>query len=482
MNLVQSSSHCWWLDSQKTPTQSGWLQSTLGGLDEKMKTMMKLVNEDADSFAKRAEMYYKKRPELVSLIEEFYRAYRSLAVRYDHLQGEIGQNIPKGVQVPCDLSCDSYEGSTLGKGNLKKEIQGSEKSFIRCGSCNSDDGASEISEVEDPEPGDLLEGDGKDNDQILLISDSELENPCQAIEMLLMELQELREEKRRMKDRSRFVLAENKDVCSRMRQMQTTITKLEEGKQKLLEQLSAENFQCRALENQIIRLKKDMDSLKEENMTLSQQNNRLVKELHTFEAENMKLMEQNIDFSKQVNAATEQNKVFSSVLGFLRGQVSSLVKSNIRLRNEITDGNQQMGEYFQMLIAKETQICTLQDEKRVVLSRLEDECAAEEQRVLLLNIRIEQLQGEVVRLGEENREQHIALLDRSEEKREAIRQLCFAIDMLRDENQRLQQNMRCLRGRIHGLCPPTNCTHYPTLKCLFAAFVGHRCQPFTPSA
>lgn len=54
-------------------------------MDEKIKQMIKLIEEDADSFAKRAEMYYKKRPELMKLVEEFYRAYRALAERYDHV-------------------------------------------------------------------------------------------------------------------------------------------------------------------------------------------------------------------------------------------------------------------------------------------------------------------------------------------------------------------------------------------------------------
>ena len=31
--------------------------------------MIKLIEEDADSFARRAEMYYKKRPELMKLVE-----------------------------------------------------------------------------------------------------------------------------------------------------------------------------------------------------------------------------------------------------------------------------------------------------------------------------------------------------------------------------------------------------------------------------
>ncbi|GKA81516.1 NETWORKED 3A-like protein [Tanacetum coccineum] len=52
-------------------------------LDEKTETMLKLIEDDADSFAERAEMYYKKRPELINIIEDFYQAHRSLALRHD---------------------------------------------------------------------------------------------------------------------------------------------------------------------------------------------------------------------------------------------------------------------------------------------------------------------------------------------------------------------------------------------------------------
>nr|KYP31653.1 hypothetical protein KK1_047916 [Cajanus cajan] len=58
-------------------------------MDVKVKQMIKLIEEDADSFARRAEMYYKKRPELMKMVEEFYRAYRALAERYDHATGVI---------------------------------------------------------------------------------------------------------------------------------------------------------------------------------------------------------------------------------------------------------------------------------------------------------------------------------------------------------------------------------------------------------
>lgn len=54
-----------------------------------MGSMLKLIEEDGDSFAKRAEMYYKKRPELINFVQESYRAYRSLAERYDHISKEL---------------------------------------------------------------------------------------------------------------------------------------------------------------------------------------------------------------------------------------------------------------------------------------------------------------------------------------------------------------------------------------------------------
>ncbi|XP_057960293.1 protein NETWORKED 1D [Malania oleifera] len=81
--------YSWWWDSHISPKNSKWLQENLTDMDIKVKAMIKLIEEDADSFARRAEMYYKKRPELMKLVEEFYRAYRALAERYDHATVEL---------------------------------------------------------------------------------------------------------------------------------------------------------------------------------------------------------------------------------------------------------------------------------------------------------------------------------------------------------------------------------------------------------
>ncbi|KAI4324375.1 hypothetical protein L6164_023920 [Bauhinia variegata] len=83
--------YSWWWDSHISPKNSKWLQENLTDMDSKVKQMIKLIEEDADSFARRAEMYYKKRPELMKMVEEFYRAYRALAERYDHATGVIRQ-------------------------------------------------------------------------------------------------------------------------------------------------------------------------------------------------------------------------------------------------------------------------------------------------------------------------------------------------------------------------------------------------------
>ncbi|XP_027352835.1 protein NETWORKED 3A-like [Abrus precatorius] len=88
--IKNQTSHWWWLDSHTTAKRSPWLQSTLAELNEKTKAMLKLIEEDADSFAQRAEMYYKKRPELVSMVEDFYRTHRSLAERYDQVKPDNG--------------------------------------------------------------------------------------------------------------------------------------------------------------------------------------------------------------------------------------------------------------------------------------------------------------------------------------------------------------------------------------------------------
>ncbi|KAJ3685652.1 hypothetical protein LUZ61_014816 [Rhynchospora tenuis] len=89
LQRAASSAYSWWWASHVRTKQSKWLDSNLQEMEERVRCMLKLLGEEADSFSKRAEMYYKRRPEVISSVEEAYRAYRALAERYDHISGEL---------------------------------------------------------------------------------------------------------------------------------------------------------------------------------------------------------------------------------------------------------------------------------------------------------------------------------------------------------------------------------------------------------
>nr|GLL31432.1 protein NETWORKED 3A-like isoform X2 [Ipomoea trifida] len=102
------SSHWWWFEAEKNTykNRSPWLQSTLAELDRKINAMLRIIEGDADSFAQRAEMFYKKRPELISMVRNYYRAHRLLAEGYSETfdleesdLSEVDDPEPKEVQV-----------------------------------------------------------------------------------------------------------------------------------------------------------------------------------------------------------------------------------------------------------------------------------------------------------------------------------------------------------------------------------------------
>ncbi|KAJ6378962.1 hypothetical protein OIU78_029056 [Salix suchowensis] len=89
LQRAASNAYSWWWASHIRTKQSKWLEQNLHDMEEKVQNMIKLIEEDGDSFAKRAEMYYKKRPELIHFVEDSFRAYRALAERYNHISTEL---------------------------------------------------------------------------------------------------------------------------------------------------------------------------------------------------------------------------------------------------------------------------------------------------------------------------------------------------------------------------------------------------------
>ncbi|OEL26256.1 Protein NETWORKED 2D [Dichanthelium oligosanthes] len=124
LQRAASNAYSWWWASHIRTTQSKWLDANLQGqfrspllfrlisipphplplplpcdwigldapsadMENRVKIMLKLLGQEADSFGKRAEMYYRTRPEVISHVEQVYRAYRALVERYDHISKEL---------------------------------------------------------------------------------------------------------------------------------------------------------------------------------------------------------------------------------------------------------------------------------------------------------------------------------------------------------------------------------------------------------
>jgi chromosome segregation ATPase len=178
------------------------------GMDKHVKTMLKLIEEDADSFAKKAEMYYKKRPELLNQVEEFYRMYRSLAERYDHLTGELRKNIPTDLKKHYGLDDDSPAGS---QHSTKMENRRRAAGFdFFLGSRNTDGSK---------------KGDGNSDDSSISISDEESEKSSKPH----LDLQMLKEENERLRTEFEKVQEEYDILQQKTRELQEGILHLKEG-------------------------------------------------------------------------------------------------------------------------------------------------------------------------------------------------------------------------------------------------------------
>ncbi|GKU92883.1 hypothetical protein SLEP1_g6549 [Rubroshorea leprosula] len=97
----QAAAFSWRRDSHLLmPTQSPWLHNTLSDVNDKTNAILKMIQDDnGDSFAKRAEMYYQNRPELIRMIQEFQKSYHSLAEKYDHLRSQLLYSSPSITKV-----------------------------------------------------------------------------------------------------------------------------------------------------------------------------------------------------------------------------------------------------------------------------------------------------------------------------------------------------------------------------------------------
>ncbi|XP_047336455.1 protein NETWORKED 3C-like [Impatiens glandulifera] len=217
--IEQKSVNRWWFDrntNDPSPKRSLWLHSTLSELDETTMAMLKIIDEDADSFAKRAEMYYKKRPELIGMVEDMYQSHRSLAVRFDQLKTETGSRLIAPLSSPFRYNRTEKQPSNL------STMTFSEKSYDSYSETYDPEESAE-SEIDDPE--------------------EEVETEEDAIVVAEMKGMKLREEmeeekkkmKKKMKDEMKQKDEEKREV---IRQLSMALNMVKEENLKLKKKLA----------------------------------------------------------------------------------------------------------------------------------------------------------------------------------------------------------------------------------------------------
>lgn len=95
--------HPRWLDGFLGPknSKSQWFQDNLEEMNWNFRRMLKIIEDsNAESFAKKVEMYYQSRQELINLVYKCYHIHRSLATRHNHATGEPLINIPNLDLIP----------------------------------------------------------------------------------------------------------------------------------------------------------------------------------------------------------------------------------------------------------------------------------------------------------------------------------------------------------------------------------------------
>ncbi|KAI5062401.1 hypothetical protein GOP47_0023304 [Adiantum capillus-veneris] len=407
LKLERSPSHSWWWDSHNSPKHSKWLQSNLQDLDDKVKEMLRLIEEDADSFAQRAEMYYQKRPELVNLVEEFYRAYRSLAERYDHLTGEIRQNIPRALQVQYGLSCDSPRSTGAnGVRHHYSPLRRSNQLFetLLKKACQIDEPAKEA---------------GNNSTQALCDqSTKDLDNTEQhGCTDVSVESHPNSSDEGGLSSSSSDSEVDNLTPLNRLR---AEINELEEMNKALAESHEKTLELNTALESKVKDLEESFKAKEEE-----------VKEM------NCKLLELNAELVCLSAVSSQQHEE-----SHINESYAPQKELEIEILPSLEDGSDSSaGE-------EDTR-----DElfKSSPLNTCEHACdfsveSAHEERTVLVS----SLQDEVGILREENRKQELIIFDREEEKREVIRQLSVSLEMVKSENHRLEAVIGLLKKRLQG--------------------------------
>ncbi|CAL9076970.1 unnamed protein product [Musa acuminata var. zebrina] len=471
--------YSWWWNSHISPKNSKWLQENLADMDGKVKAMIRIIEEDADSFAKRAEMYYKKRPELMKLVEEFYRAYRALAERYDHATGVLRQAhqtmaVVFPNQIPLEISDESPSGFPAAdvepvSSEMLMELIDANGSRLDASGVPSFYDAMKMSgafpEVIDAAFAEVImtkgfnsqEDDGKDSELKLLreensrLSQENLDFKNQIkLESVRAngaetEVQQLKEA---FSKENEDALCRYHESVARASYMETEISCIQEDLKKLNDEMLIQTERLTSAEEQRLVLEKanqslelELDMLKqktrEQQEEISMKGEELAKLEISLHDEHVKSMKNEIDFwslEKQYTESLEEMRVALEKLKEMKLTKLSLEDEVMKIREENNRLNEQKLSSTLKIIDLQDEIILLRDLK----GKLEDEVnhCGEQKEVIHL---------ELCQLKEDRnniQKRHQVLKEQIQAMSLEMESLQAMINELRNENSDLKETIK----------------------------------------
>ncbi|CAG7879889.1 unnamed protein product [Brassica rapa] len=458
-------SHLWWWDSHVGLKNSKWLENNLDEMDKSVKRMVKLIEEDADSFAKKAEMYYQKRPELISLVDEFHRMYRSLAERYENITGELRKSSPSELLQSQGSDVSSSDLTTevnrlgrppsrrapgfdyfLGSGGgvpsddsasvTDSELESDDSSVINCPTGYVSVGSDFQSlskkvadlEIELREAKERLRMRDACEDQIFMLKsqlarylpselDDEHGGEAAAASTQDMDVESLSEELRVTSLRLREAEKENSNMrkeVEKLKSLQSLLDSAQKETAAWKSKSSADRREVAKVLDRVSMLKSSLagrdHEIRDLKTALSDAEEKIFPEKAQVKAEITKLLEEK----------THRDEQFKE----LEAHVRYLEEEIRRVNNEKTEEEERMKGEIEVLTMEKSE---------------------KERCIETLTKRVSEIESEMSRLGDEMKqkdsrriEMEKELEEVAEEKREVIRQLCFSLDYSKDECKRLR--------------------------------------------
>lgn len=384
--------------------------------------MLKLIEEDADSFAQRAEMYYKKRPELISMVEDFYRAHRSLAERYDLLKSDRAVRVRSPLRNSVPLLNAGYEYAFDSVNSVKSFDSFTEAAY------SSEECAE--SEIDDPD----LEVDSVHIDQ-------DIEKPFGG-GASYDELMKLREELDRLRE-------ENET-------QKNIIKQKDEEKEDLVKQLSDNISVFREM-------REEMAAVREEDhpLVMMKQTSEAVvpfEEMENLKVENMFQRDQMKKKDEEVIEVTKKIEEAHTKISYLKDALALKEEENVEVTTKFEETKSELAKLREEMKRENVQrkdekkqeaIRQLKDaliekemEKKDAIRKLTDACIEKETEK---KDAIRHLKDAFIKQDTEKKEVikqlKDALAEKDEQKREAIRQLSVAMEILREESKLLKKSL-----------------------------------------